>query len=126
MIGESHRRGVAERGTLTGTGLPRGLHERLVWWVAAALRERVARRGGAISSPRSIARIAEAALRNLAAHDDGDRLEAAAMRLAEAVDAQAGELPALIDEIAARPPAGGACRVPGACAGRDATNWRAS
>ncbi len=97
MIGESHRRGVADRSALAGTGLPRVLHERLVWWVAAALRERVA---GAVADLAMLDRVlAESALRNLAAHDDNDRLEAAAMRLADAVDAQGTELPALIDEI---------------------------
>ncbi|MES2338668.1 MAG: DUF2336 domain-containing protein [Pseudomonadota bacterium] len=98
MIGESHRRGVTERATLPGTGLVHGLHARLVWWVAAALRDRAARDADA-GLPALDRAIAEAALRNLAAHDDGDRLEAAATRLAEAVDAQAGELPALLDEI---------------------------
>jgi hypothetical protein len=97
MIGESHRRGVAERGALTGTGLSRTLHERLVWWVAAALRERVI--GEVDGTPALDRAVAESALRNLAAHDEGDRLEIAAMRLAEAVDAQPDELPALIDEI---------------------------
>lgn len=97
MIGESHRRGVAERGSLTGTGLPRALHERLLWWVAAALRERVAAEAEGIAALDRA--LAEAALRNLAAHEENDRLEAAAMRLADAVDAQPIELPALIDEI---------------------------
>ena len=98
MIGESHRRGVGESGTLAGTGLPRVLHERLLWWVAAALRERVASEAGAGLAALDRA-IAEAALRNLAAQDEGDRLESAAMRLADAVDAQPNELPALVDEI---------------------------
>lgn len=97
MIGESHRRGAVERGSLGGTGLPRMLHERLLWWVAAALRERVAADTDDVAALDRA--LAEAALRNLAAHDENDRLEAAAMRLAEAVDAQAAELPALIDEI---------------------------
>ena len=97
MIGESHRRSLGEGRALSGTGLPAPLHARLVWWVAAALRERAAD-GGADTMVVDRA-LAEAALRNIAAHDDDDRVEAAAMRLAAAVDAQAGELPALIDEI---------------------------
>lgn len=98
MIGESHRRGAADRGALAGTGLPRALHERLLWWVAAALRERIAVEAGEDLAALDRA-LAEAALRNLAAQDDNDRVEAAAMRLADAVDAQAHELAALIDEI---------------------------
>ncbi len=98
MIGESQRRGVAESGALVGTGLPAGLHARLLWWVAAALRERAA-----AVAPDQIAAIdraiTEAALRNLAAHDEGDRLESVAMRLAAAIEAEEQELPALLDEM---------------------------
>ncbi|MBN2971676.1 DUF2336 domain-containing protein [Roseomonas aeriglobus] len=97
MIGESQRRQVSEGRGLTGTGLPAALHARLVWWVAAALRDRAS---DGLADPAPLDRaIAEAALRNIAAHDGDDRVEATAMRLAEAVDAQPAELPALLDEI---------------------------
>lgn len=82
------------------TDLPAELHHRLVWWVAAALRERFAERAG--EAPVALDRaLAEAALRAIAAHDEGDRLEAAAMRLAGALDAQADELPTLLLEALA-------------------------
>lgn len=95
--GESHRRAADERGVLAGTGLPAELHHRLVWWVAAAIRERdVVAAGEAL--PALDRALAEAAMRNLAAHDEGERLEGAAMRLAAAIGAQTDELPALIVE----------------------------
>lgn len=97
MVGESHRRAAADGGPLAGTGLPAGLHARLLWRVAAVLRERAAADAGD-ALPALDRAIAEAAMRNLAAQADGDRLEGAAMRLAEAIDAQAEELPALLDE----------------------------
>lgn len=97
MIGESQRRQMNEGRGLTGTGLPPSLHTRLVWWVAAALRDRASE---GLNDQAGLDRaIVEAALRNIAAHDGDDRVEAAAMRLAEAVDAQPAELPALLDEI---------------------------
>ncbi|MFD1788923.1 hypothetical protein ACFSC3_15260 [Sphingomonas floccifaciens] len=97
MIGESHRRSLGEGRALSGTGLPSALHARLVWWVAAALRNRV---GDRIADPAALDRaLGEAAKRSIAAHDDDDRVEMAAMRLAAAVDPQAAELLALIDEV---------------------------
>jgi len=97
MAGESQRRAAADGGSLPGTGLPAPLHARLLWWVAAAMRERLAEDAGE-RLPALDRAIAEAALRNLAMRDDNDRLEAAAMRLAAAIDAQGDELPALFDE----------------------------
>ena len=97
MAGESQRRAVADGGSLAGTGLPEHLHARLLWWVAAAMRERLAVDAGE-NLPALDRAIAEAALRNLAMRDDNDRLEVAAMRLATAIDAQGDELPALFDE----------------------------
>jgi len=41
LVAESRRRGDPDAGQLTQTDLPADLHHRLVWWVAAALRERV-------------------------------------------------------------------------------------
>lgn len=97
MIADSARRLVGERGRVTATGLPAALHARLVWWVAAAVRERLAGDGGDMTAVDRA--LAEAALRNLAAHDEDDRLEGATMRLAAAIDARADELPALIEEV---------------------------
>ena len=103
LAAESRRRGEVE-GVPTRTDLPAELHHRLVWWVAAALRERVAE--PAETLPALDRALVEAALRSVAAHDEGDRLEAAAMRLAGALDAHADELaPLLVETIADRRPA---------------------
>lgn len=80
----------------TRTELPAELHHRLVWWVAAALRAR------ALDSSEALDRaLAEAAQRSLAAHDEGERLEAVATRLAAALDAQPQELDGLLLECIA-------------------------
>ncbi len=92
LIAESRRRGNPETGQFQ-TELPAELHHRLVWWVAAALRERV---DGTIEALDRA--LSEAAQRSLAAYDEGDRLEAAAMRFAAAIDAQPAELPQLLVE----------------------------
>ncbi|HWK36915.1 DUF2336 domain-containing protein [Sphingomonas sp.] len=94
LSGESHRRAIGEGGIASGSGLPAAVHQRLAWQVAAALRERTA-----TGSPAALDRaLIEATLRNIAANDGHDRLELSAMRLARAIDAQADELPALIEE----------------------------
>lgn len=93
LVSESRRRSVPENGPLAQTDLPSELHHRLVWQVAAALRSGVA--GIAPALDRALA---EAALRSLSAHDEGDRLEAAAMRLAAAIDARPAELSDLLAE----------------------------
>jgi hypothetical protein len=97
LIAESRRRGSPESGQLSQTELPAELHHRLVWWVAAALRERVAEEteGNFDALDRALS---DAAQRSLTAYDEGDRLEAAAMRFAAAIDAQPGELPGLLVE----------------------------
>ena len=92
LIAESRRRTSPDVGQFQ-TELPAELHHRLVWWVAAALRERVAEPNDALDRA-----LSEAAQRSLAAYDEGDRLEAAAMRFAAAVDAQPRELPGLLVE----------------------------
>lgn len=97
MTAESRRRGAIDGGVGSHTDLPADLHHRLVWWVAAALRERFATDADAPMAALDRA-LAEAAARSLAAHDEGDRLEAAAMRLAAAIEASPGELPALLLE----------------------------
>lgn len=97
LTGESHRRAAADGRALAGSGLPNALHQRLLWWVAAAVRERALPHAGGSLAALDRA-IAEAAIRNMSASDEDDRLEAAAMRLAEAIDAQPDELPTLLDE----------------------------
>lgn len=94
LIAESRRRSLPEAGPLPQTDLPAELHHKLVWWVAAALRMCVAA-GDAASLDRVLV---EAAQRSLAAHDEGDRVEAAVMRFAVAIDAQPDELPELLNE----------------------------
>ncbi len=86
LIAENRRRSA----TASRSDLPAALHHRVVWWVAAALRE-----GNAASAAFDRV-LAEAAARSLAAHDEGDRVEAAATRLAAAVDARDGELGTLL------------------------------
>ncbi|MES2988941.1 MAG: DUF2336 domain-containing protein [Pseudomonadota bacterium] len=93
LIAESRRRGSPDAGQFTRTDLPAELHHRLVWWVAAALRERVSEGGDALDRA-----LSEAAQRSLAAYDEGDRLEATAMRFAAAIDAQPQELSGLLVE----------------------------
>ncbi|MEI9927055.1 MAG: DUF2336 domain-containing protein [Sphingomonas sp.] len=97
LIAESRRRGIPDSGQFSQTDLPAELHHRLAWWVAAALRERVgeADEGADDALDRALC---EAAQRSLSAYDEGDRLEAAAMRFAAAIDAQPLELPQLLVE----------------------------
>lgn len=92
LIAESRRRGSPEVGQFQ-TELPAELHHKLVWWTAAALRER-------IHGPNEMLdrALCDAAQRSLAAYDEGDRLEAAAMRFAAAIDAQPGELSGMLVE----------------------------
>lgn len=94
---------VAENRRRTAPGeradLPPPLHERLTWWVAAALRE--AARDGSRPAGSVDRALAEAATRTLAAQDADDRVEPAAMRLAGAIDARPEELgELLVDALA--------------------------
>ncbi len=89
MAADSRRRGFLDTNRQSRTELPAELHHRLVWWIAAAIREQQ----GNADSDRAIA---EAAMRALANHDEGDRIEGVATRLAGAIDAQPDELPALL------------------------------
>lgn len=93
LVSESRRRSVPDSGALAQSDLPAELHYRLVWHVAAALRA-----GIAGTSPALDRALADSAQRSLAAHDEGERLEAAAMRLAVAIDARPEELPDLLAE----------------------------
>lgn len=94
LAAESRRRSAFE--SAMQSDLPAELHHRLVWWVAAALRERCDLAGDAVASLDKA--LAEAAVRSLSAHDEGDRLEAAAIRLAVAFEAGPHELSALLVE----------------------------
>ncbi|TXC70079.1 DUF2336 domain-containing protein [Sphingomonas ginsenosidivorax] len=93
LAAESRRRTANETDAIARSELPAELHHRLVWWIAAAIREGVP--DGSAASDRAIA---DAALRSLSAHDEGDRPEAVAMRLAGAIDARPEELAALLVE----------------------------
>jgi hypothetical protein len=93
LAAESRRRVANEQGTAGGSELPAELHHRLVWWVAAAIRD------GLKSVTRESDRaISDAAHRSLAAHDKGERPDAVAMRLAGALDARPNELAAVLVE----------------------------
>lgn len=93
LIAESRRRASPETGLLIQTDLPAELHHRLVWWVAAALRDESGDATAALDHA-----LSEAALRTLAAYDEGDRLETSAMRFAVAVNPQRGALSDLLVE----------------------------
>lgn len=86
ILADGRRDAMAGR----GLALPAALHRRVVWWVAAALRE--ARAGKADQA------LVEAAVRSIDAHDEGARLDPIALRLAAAIDARADELPELLIE----------------------------
>ncbi len=90
LVADSRRREALDFSPVTGSELPAELHQQLVWRVAAAIRE-----DGAEGLDRALA---EAAHRIVAEHDEGERAEAVAMRLALAIDARPEELAALIDE----------------------------
>ncbi|RSU19222.1 DUF2336 domain-containing protein [Sphingomonas koreensis] len=91
LVNESRRRSMPDA---TGhSDLPAELHYKLVWQVAAALRA-----GFSGNAPALDRALADSAQRSLAAHDENDRLEAAAMRLAVAIDARPDELPELLAE----------------------------
>lgn len=75
--------------------LPAELFHRLCWWVAAGLRERLGE-----EAPGADRALAEATQRSLSAHDEGERVEAAAAHLAAAIDALPHErAPLLLDTL---------------------------
>lgn len=92
LIAESRRR-TSPAGQFVQTDLPAELHHRLVWWVAAALREASGDPTAALDHA-----LSEAAIRSLAAYDEGDRLETSATRFALAVNPQRDELSDLLVE----------------------------
>jgi hypothetical protein len=102
LAAAARRRAPLEAGASVRTDLPAELHQRLVWRVTAAI-------DAALPALESSGRAAvdraldDAAMRSLAAHDEGDRLEATAMQLAAAIDAIPAELPdLLVDALQAR------------------------
>ncbi|MCY1169774.1 DUF2336 domain-containing protein [Sphingomonas echinoides] len=100
MTAESRRRGSPAPGQPAVTDLPAELHHRVIWWVAAAIREGLEAQDGESRMLLDRA-LVDAALRSIAAHDEGDRLEATALRLASALDPQASELAILLVEALA-------------------------
>lgn len=94
LMAESRRRGALGIGQ--GGDLPAELQHRLTWWVAAAIRETS---GIAANDELVLDRVlSESALRSLTSYDEGDRLEAAAMRFAVALDAPPEDMAALLIE----------------------------
>jgi hypothetical protein len=84
LVADSRRRTpAAER----RAELPFELQQRMTWWIAAVLRERLDGSGG-VEGDRALA---EAAQRSVAAHEDAERVETSALHLAGAIDAHAGE-----------------------------------
>lgn len=94
LMAAAARRRTGDEGHAIGTDLPGDLHHRLVWWVAAAIREASLDR----DDPDVDRALGEAALRSVGAHDEGERMEAVATRLALAIDARAYELAPLLLE----------------------------
>lgn len=88
------------RAALDGSGpirseLRADLYRRLVWYIAAGLREQPAESESVADRDRALA---EATTWSLAAYDEADRQEALAERLASAIDAREDELAALLVE----------------------------
>jgi hypothetical protein len=95
LAAQNRRQAANENGSAEPAALPGDVQHRLVWRVAAALRA-----GDDAAMDRAIA---QAAVRSLAAYDEGDRPEGVAMRLAEAIDARPAELaPLLIEALGDR------------------------
>lgn len=97
LVADNRRRDAAERAVESGGELPAELHHRLVWWVAAAIRDS----HDPDPDYDTDRAIAEAALRAIAAHDEGERADAVAMRLAAAIAPNPRELPDLLVEALA-------------------------
>ena len=94
LAAEARRRAAAEQGGVPSGALPAERHHQLVWWVAASIREgQVTANGDHSGMDRAIV---EAAQRSLGGHDEGLRPEAAAARLASAIDARPDELGELL------------------------------
>lgn len=81
LIAESRRYYVFDDETLPRSDLPADLHYRMVWWIAAALRDYMTRLHGADPMQVDTA-LMDVASTMLAAHDEGETLESSAMHLA--------------------------------------------
>lgn len=81
LIAESRRYYIFDDSALPRTDLPADIQYRLVWWVAAALRDYMTRLHGAdpVQVDDAIVDVASAIL---AGHDEGETLESSAMQLA--------------------------------------------
>lgn len=84
LIAESRRHFVFDEPVLARTDLPADLQYRLVWWVAAALRDHMIR-AHQVDHAVADAAIVEAANASLIGYDEGETLESAALRLAHIV-----------------------------------------
>ena len=93
LVAESRRRSANATGLAGSSELPAELHHRIVWWIAAAIREALP-----MADRDTDRAIADAAQRSLAGHDEGERMDAVAMRLAMAVDARTDEIAGLLVE----------------------------
>ncbi|WP_210358443.1 hypothetical protein [Sphingomonas beigongshangi] len=101
LTAEARRRTAIEQGRAHHSAPPAERHHQLVWWVAACIRE--AQNVGDAGDAALDRAIVAAAQRNLGAHDEGQRPEAAAMRLATAIDARSDEIgPLLVDALGDR------------------------
>lgn len=94
LLAESQRRAAVDQNGVAPGSLPAERHHQLVWWVAASIREAHVAMVG--EDPAIDRAIVEAAQRSLAAHDEGQRAESLAMRLAAAIDARAEEVGELL------------------------------
>ena len=90
LAAQNRRHAANQAGMAEPATLPADIQHRLVWRIAAALRRR--------DDAAADRAIAQAAVRSLAAYDEGDRPEALAMRLAAAIDARPAELAPLLLE----------------------------
>lgn len=90
LIAESRRMFLFDEAVLSRTDLPADLQYRLVWWVAAALRDYLTRQHGTDYGVADTA-LMDAAHESLRGYDEGETLEAAAMQLAYAL-AERGHL----------------------------------
>ncbi|MGJ3648826.1 DUF2336 domain-containing protein [Sphingomonas sp. GlSt437] len=97
LAAEGRRRAPVEGNAPVRTDLPAELHHRLVWAVVAAI---AALSSGLTPTTQAVLDrvLTDAALRSLAAHDESDRVEAAAVQLAAAIDATPAELADLATE----------------------------
>jgi hypothetical protein len=92
LAADNRRRDANESGAGIDGDLPVELHRRLVWWTAAAIR------GDADADADVDRAIVASAERSLSAHDETDRVEAIASRLAAAIAPRRSELPELLVE----------------------------